>query len=114
MQRDGGYLVLLTLIQSMQRDPDTNRWHANAQPHRLSKQFRVSRGTVRNALADCADQGWIVKLARGGHDWLLTDAFVQQCRRWAAYEMVWTAQMANAAYMRLASHSEALLERKVG
>jgi hypothetical protein len=114
MQRDCGHWVLLTLIKTMQRDPKTGRWHADAQPHGLSKNFRISRGTVRNALADCAAKGWIVQQTRGGHDWLLSDTFAQQCRRWAAYEMVWTAAMANAAFMRLASHSEALLERKVG
>jgi Bacterial regulatory proteins, gntR family len=103
MQRDGGYLLLMALMQTMERDPASGQWHASAQPHALSQEFRISRGTVRNALADCVAEGWIVSQARGGRDWLLSDTFAYQCRRWAAYEMVWMAGNVNAAYVRLTS-----------
>ncbi len=106
MQRDGGYLVLMALMYSMQRDADSGLWHANAEPHALAKQFRISRGTVRNALADCVAQGWIIMHARGGRDWLLSAPLIEQIRRWAAYEMIWMAGNVNAAFVRLTQRAE--------
>ena len=103
MQRDGGYLVLMQLLHTMQRSPESGSWHANAQPHQLSQRFRVASGTVRNALRDAAAQGWLVQLNRGGHDWQLSDDFAAHGQRWAAYEMLWMAGHVNAAYSRLAA-----------
>lgn len=105
MQRDSGYLVLMALMQSMTRDAQSGLWHANAEPHALAKQFRASRGAVRNALGDCVAQGWITLRERGGRDWMLSDAFVQQSKRWAAYEMIWMAGNVNAAFVRLNQQS---------
>jgi hypothetical protein len=107
MQRDGGYLVLMQLLLTTRQDSATGRWHADAQPHALSKRFRVSSGTLRNALKDCVDSGWLVQAAPGGSDWLVKDDFVQQCQRWAAYEMLWMAGNVNAAFTRLRSNRDA-------
>jgi hypothetical protein len=105
MQRDGGYLVLMQLLHTMQRSPENGPWRANAQPHQLSQRFRVASGTVRNALRDAAAHGWLVQLNRGGHDWQLCDDFAAQGQRWAAYEMLWMAGNVNAAYLRLTAAS---------
>jgi hypothetical protein len=106
MQRDGGYVILMQLLLTTRQDAASGLWHADAQPHQLSKRYRLSSGTLRNALMDGVKSAILSQAAPGGSDWLLRDDFVQQTQRWAAYEMLWMAGNLNAAYTHLSNQQK--------
>lgn len=101
MSRENGYLTLMEMVRSL-RFVD-GAWQAHAPSVALAKRFAMARGTIRNLLAYCEQQGWLRAAARGGHALTLSEEFATVCRSWVALEIVWTAGFANAAAVRLNS-----------
>ena len=99
LYRENGYMTLMEIIRTLRFEE--GEWRAQAPSVILSKKFSMARGTVRNLLASCEEQGLLISSARGGHKLILTDDFANLCYRWVSLEIVWMAGLANAAAVKL-------------
>lgn len=99
MSRENGYLTLMEMLRSLRCVDGV--WQAHAPSVALARRFAMARGTIRNLLEYCEQQGWLRVAARGGHALTLSEEFATVCRRWVALEIAWTAGFANAAAVRL-------------
>ncbi len=106
LRHDHGYRVFLQMTADLQLQPDGTAQVALSTSG-LAARAGVSRGTVRNLMADAQAQGWFAaqKPARG---WQLAPDAVHTTLRWIALELLWMHGLACAAYAeRLAGATDA-------
>ena len=99
LRHDHGYRVFLQMTEAMQALPDgTALVPITAQE--ISRRAAVSRGTVRNLLADAQAHGWFVEPAPAGAR-RLAPKTLQVTLQWTALELVWMHGLACAAWARM-------------
>ncbi len=96
--REKGYRIFLRLVRAMALQPDGSA-EVRVLPADLAEASDVSRGTIRNLLAGCQQQGWMeYRAAR--HTVRLHPEFVDMALLWIALELVWMHGLACAAWHR--------------
>lgn len=96
LRHDHGYRVFLTMTAGMRWLPDTTV-QVPFSTSELATRAGVSRGTVRNLLADAAAQGWFAASAPA-RGWQLSADAAHATLRWIAMELVWMHGLACAAF----------------
>lgn len=97
LAHDGGYRVFLNLVRVAEPMPGGGaivRLSAGELAHRGS----VSRGTVRNLMADAAAQDWLETPAPAPVGWRLSARGMAVARHWVALELVWMHGLVCAAW----------------
>lgn len=93
--REKGYPLLLSLVRHLSLHADGTALVAGV-PQQMADIAGISRGTARNFVQACIEQGWMV--AGAGHSYTLQPAFVSQLMQWMGREFVWMHTLACAAY----------------
>lgn len=107
LRHDHGYRVFLQMTTDLQPQPDGTALVAISTSE-LAARAGVSRGTVRNLLADAQAQGWFAA-APPPRGWRLAADAVHTTLRWIALELQWMHGLACAAHAeRLADATAAV------
>jgi len=93
--REKGYPLLLAMLRSVAAQPDGSAL-AQGVPQQMADLAGISRGTARNFLQACIDEGWIEP--RPGHAWQLRPAFHAEVMQWMGREFLWMHTLACAAW----------------
>jgi hypothetical protein len=93
--REKGYALLLVLLRTLQLQPDGTA-QTSGVPQQMADIVGLSRGTARNFLLGCVEQGWIVGAA--DHAWILQPEFTSQLLQWMGREFLWMHTLACAAW----------------
>jgi hypothetical protein len=96
--REKGYPLLLSLLRGVRPQADGSAL-VHGVPQDMADFAGISRGTARNFLQVCVQQGWIVP--QPGHEWRLTAAFWAEILQWMGREFVWMHTLACAAWGRV-------------
>lgn len=99
MAREAGYRVLMHLLSVMRTNID-GVVSASTPFERMSEQFKVARGTIRNVFSHLSCEGYL-DIERGGHHVILKPHFIALCDRWIALELTWMHGMALAAWRNI-------------
>jgi hypothetical protein len=105
LRHDHGYRVFLQMTEALTVRPDGAALVPVA-ANELARRAAVSRGTVRNLLADAQAQGWFAEPASPGARRLAPET-LQVTLQWTALELVWMHGLACAAWARLQAAPEA-------
>jgi hypothetical protein len=101
MTRRNGYLVLMSIIASLQSRQD-GVFIAAVPTADLSAKLSISRGTVRNLLNVAQQHGWVGQMSRGSHQIEISPEFFEICEDWMSMELAWMQGVANTAWRVLA------------
>jgi hypothetical protein len=97
LAHDGGYRVYLQLLSVARPQADGSAL-APLSAAALARRAGVSRGTVRNLMADAAHQGWQAAIGAEGAGWHASADAVAVARHWVALELVWMHGLLLAAW----------------
>lgn len=109
LRHDHGYRVFLQMTETLQVSPDGAAL-VPISANEIARRAAVSRGTVRNLLADARAQGWFVESAPPGARHLAPQA-LQVTMRWVALELEWMHGLTCAAWAGLQARSVTADER---
>ena len=93
--REKGYPLLLSLVRHLRLHGDGTAQVAGV-PQQMAAIAGISRGTARNFVLACIEQGWM--LPGADHTYTLQPVFVSQLMQWMGREFVWMHTLACAAW----------------
>lgn len=93
--REKGYPLLQSLMRTLALQPDGSALTRGV-PQQMADLAGISRGTARNFLQACVEQGWMQPHPQ--HVWQLQPAFMDAVMQWMGREFVWMHGLACAAW----------------